>query len=957
MSRPPHHGPSTSRFTGDEGSPFTPYLAQEGPAQQFNNPFAFTPANLSEFLNPRSLRAYHQSGGTDDLEKGLRTDLVHGLDAGEGNLPPLSEATSNVPKSQASILSYLSTLHTPMDKDVENGTLLSPTHPFADRIRVFNDNRLPKKKGMSIWGFMWEAHKDPFILVLTGAAIVSLAFGIYESVAQKEHPDGKPTFDWVEGVAITAAVAIVVFVSACNDWHKERQSAKLRAQKEDRSAQVIRSGKIRDISVYDILVGDVVCINQGDLIPADGVIIECNEIECDESFSIDESHPVKKTAGKTVYDRIASNGGSVVGLETLDPFVISGTKVLEGTGTYLVTAVGANSTFGKTATDFGLELDKTPLQAKLEGFVGTMTNFGLGSAILFLLVLTFEFIGHCPPDTWSASTKVVIAYVATRMLREGNLVRTLHACQTIGNTTTICSGKTGTLTQNKMTVVAGIVGKEAPFADVAVAIGEIDKDAATTDITLSTLSEQAKELFRESVILNSTATDGENSGQFNGSKTDTALLSLIGDCIGTGGPLSVIRAKYNIVQTFSFGSARKCMGIVIKTPAGYRLYVKGASEILLGRCTNYVGNITGDLSTMELTMPDKAFYEQVISNYAQKSLRTIGLVYKDYAQWPPINIPTLGESMGVPVPKVAFDDIFFGMTIFAIVGIQDPLRLGVPEAVQWCKLAGVTVCMVTGDHVETAKAVARECGIYDGTSSSAYSVMDGPSFRRLHPEEIQDALENLRVLARASPEDKQMLVKALKDQGKVVAVTGDETNDGPALKMADVGFCMGIARTTYAKEASSLILMDSGFSSLVKALMWGRAINGAVQKFLQSQLTVNITAVIVTLVSSVLTAVQLLWVSLIMDTFAALALATDAPTPSISERPKAGLVSLRMWKSVIGQAIVQLAIILILNFEGARMFGYSTFEEYAQLRTMVFNTFVWMQIFNEQRLVSLPTLA
>lgn len=1006
----PSFAPTAPAAIEDEEDPFIPYPGQEALFQQSDNPFAFTRGHFSKYLNPKSLQAYYASGGTLGLEKGLQTDLVNGLDVREGNLirrVSFGEATSHVPRNKSrkySSVSYASTLpvapepslvkdgHAPssipaniaINHDVEKGTLPSPAHPFVDRIRVFNDNHLPKKKGKSIWDLAWDAYKDPFILVLTGAAVISLALGIYETISsQKEHPNGQTPVDWVEGVAIVVAITIVVVVSAGNDWQKERQFAKLNAKKEDRYVQLIRSGKTQDVSVYDILVGDVVCMNQGDLIPADGIIIESNEIKCDESSATGESDQMKKTAGKEVYDRITANGGSVVGLEKLDPFVISGAKVLEGTGRYLVTAVGVNSSFGKIMMDLRQESDKTPLQVKLEGFAGAITKFGLGSAILMLLVLTFEFIGHLSTDTRSASAKastfldilivavtvivvavpeglplavtLALAYATTRMLKDNNLVRVLRACETMGNATTVCSDKTGTLTQNKMTVVAGTVGKEAKFTDVA----SDDEKSASTNTVLSTFSEQAKELFRVSVVLNSTATDGENSGQFNGSKTETALLSLIGDYIGIGGPLSAIRAKYNTVQIFPFDSARKCMGIVIKTSTGYKLFVKGASEILLDKCTNHVGNTTGELSTVELTTEDKVFYKHVISSYAQKSLRTIGLVYKEYAQWPPIGVPILEESIGAPISKVAFDDIFFDMTLFAIVGIQDPLRPGVPEAVQQCNLAGVTVRMVTGDNVETAKAIARECGIYNETHSSPYSVMEGPSFRRLPYEEMRVAVRSLCVLARSSPDDKRMLVKALKDQDEIVAVTGDGTNDGPALKMADVGFSMGIAGTEVAKEASSIILMDDNFSSIVKALMWGRAVNDAVQKFLQFQLTVNITAVILTFVSavsssdmtSVLTAVQLLWVNLIMDTFAALALATDAPTSSILNRlptsRKAGLVSLRMWKMIIGQAILQLGITFMLHFGGAKIFGYTTSEEHAQLRTMVFNTFVWMQIFNE----------
>jgi len=870
------------------------------------------------------------------------------------------------------------------------GSLPPPANPFVDRIRVFSQNRLPKKKGKSIWDLAWDAYQDPFILVLTGAAVISLALGIYETISTKQHdPTGVTPVDWVEGVAIVVAIVIVVVVSAGNDWQKERQFAKLNAKKEDRYIQVVRSGKTQDISVYDILVGDVVCINQGDLIPADGIIIESNEVKCDESSATGESDQMKKTAGQEVYDRIVANGGSIAGLEKLDPFIISGAKVLEGTGRYLVTAVGPNSSFGKIMMDLRQESDKTPLQVKLEAFAGGITKFGLGSAVLLLLVLTFKFIAGLADNNDAPSVKastfldilivavtiivvavpeglplavtLALAYATTRMLKDNNLVRVLRACETMGNATTVCSDKTGTLTQNKMTVVAGIVGKNTKFADIDMETGDVgttDK-LASTRTALAGFSDKVKELFRASVVLNSTATDGESSGEFNGSKTETALLSLIGDYIGIGGPLSAVRAQYSIMQIFPFDSARKCMGIVVKTSSGYRLLVKGASEILLDKCQSYITNVTGDISTEDLMLDDKMYFDEVITSYARRSLRTIGLVYKDYSQWPPVGVSILEESKLSTLPKVAFEDIFFDMILFGIVGIQDPLRPGVPDAVRQCHMAGVTVRMVTGDNLETAKAIARECGIYDDSHTSEYSVMEGPKFRRLPQEEMRIAVRSLRVLGRSSPEDKRILVKALKDQDEIVAVTGDGTNDGPALKMADVGFSMGIAGTEVAKEASSIILMDDNFSSIVKALMWGRAVNDAVQKFLQFQLTVNITAVVLTFVSavsssdmkSVLTAVQLLWVNLIMDTFAALALATDAPTPAILNRlptsRKAGLVSLRMWKMIIGQAILQLGVTFMLHFGGAKIFGYTTTDEHNQLRTMVFNTFVWMQIFNE----------
>jgi P-type Ca2+ transporter type 2C len=304
-----------------------------------------------------------------------------------------------------------------------------------------------------------------------------------------------------------------------------------------------------------------------------------------------------------------------------------------------------------------------------------------------------------------------------------------------------------------------------------------------------------------------------------------------------------------------------------------------------------------------------------------------------------------------------FDDLFHDMVWAGVVGIHDPLREGVVEAVAQCKQSGVVVRMVTGDNISTARAIATDCGIM----TEGAVVMEGPKFRQLSDEEMDQVLPNLRVLARSSPEDKRILVGRLKHLGETVAVTGDGTNDGPALKMADVGFSMGIAGTEVAKEASSIILLDDNFSSTITALMWGRAVNDAVKKFLQFQITVNITAVILTFVSavsnpdyhSVLTAVQLLWVNLIMDTLAALALATDAPTKKILDRPpqpkSAPLITINMWKMITLQAVYQLVVTFVLYFAGYEILGYSRddSEQVKQLATMVFNTFVWMQIFNQ----------
>ncbi|KAF5982581.1 Ca2+-transporting ATPase [Fusarium coicis] len=544
------------------------------------------------------------------------------------------------------------------------------------------------------------------------------------------------------------------------------------------------------------------------------------------------------------------------------------------------------------------------------------------------------------------------------MLRDNNLVRILKACETMGNATTVCSDKTGTLTQNKMTVVAATIGKTTSFGganlpmDKSLSIGR--KALTVPNIPdadfVNGLSQQVKTLLIQSNVLNSTAFEGDQDGQktFVGSKTEVALLTYCRDHLGAG-PIQEIRSSANIVQTVPFDSKNKYSAVIVKLPNGkYRAYAKGVSEILLEQCTKCLGNVSeGGTMSVPLTEADRDMIGMIISSYAGQTLQTIGLSYRDFESWPPEGAVSPENPLNAD-----FNAVYQGMTLIGIYGIKDPLRPTVISALEDCRRAGVFVRMVTGDNIQTASAIASECGIFRPHEGGI--AMEGPEFRRLPPEELKQKVRYLQVLARSSPEDKRILVRTLKDLGETVAVTGDGTNDAPALKMADIGFSMGIAGTEVAKEASSIILLDDNFASIVKGLIWGRAVNDSVKKFLQFQLTVNITAVVLTFVSavasskqeSVLNAVQLLWANLIMDTFAALALATDPPTRSVldrkPDRKSAPLITLRMAKMIIGQAICQLTITFVLNFGGKALLGWygDSERDTKQLKTLVFNTFV-----------------
>ena len=828
-----------------------------------NNKFAFTPGQLNKMINPKSLEAFYALGGLAGLEKGLRTNRQSGLSVDEAGLDGTISFDEAI--RAGSVEKELG----PVKRTNTSGTMISPAeltnNSFSDRKHIFKDNRLPQKKAKTIWELAWIAYNDKVLILLSVAAVISLALGIYQSVRPRPG-ETEANVEWVEGVAIVVAILIVVTVGAANDWQKERQFVKLNRKKEERFVKVIRSGKSQEISVYDVLVGDLMHLEPGDLISVDGIYIEGHNLKCDESSATGESDIIKKAPADQVFRAIENHEP----LGKMDPFILSGGKVTEGVGTFLVTSVGIYSSYGKTMMSLQDEGQTTPLQSKLNVLAEYIAKLGLAAGLLLFIVLFIKFLAQlnsiqggadakgqqflqifivavtvvvvAVPEGLPLAVTLALAFATTRMLRDNNLVRVLRACETMGNATTVCSDKTGTLTQNKMSVVAGTVGTSSRFSDaqtVTVAAGEKgDKEAempgdaqgvSSSEFT-STLSKEVKELLKDSIVLNSTAFEAEENGKviFVGSKTETALLNFANERLGIGS-IAQERSNADVAQMIPFDSGRKCMAVVIKMGNGnYRMLVKGASEILLGRCTKIIRDPTQGADETTLTSENVETLNAIIKNYASRSLRTIGLLYRDYDRWPPRGAPTQKDD-----PRLAdFDKIFKDMTFLGIVGIQDPLRPGVTEAVYKCQGAGVFVRMVTGDNLMTAKAIATECGIF----TAGGIAMEGPIFRRLTSKQMTQIIPRLQVLARSSPEDKRILVKQLRKLGETVAVTGDGTNDAPALKAADVGFSMGIAGTEVAKEASAIILMDDNFTSIVKAISWGRTVNDAVKKFLQVRL-------------------------------------------------------------------------------------------------------------------------
>ncbi|ODV62004.1 calcium-transporting ATPase PMC1 [Ascoidea rubescens DSM 1968] len=937
---------------------------------------------------------------------------------------------------------------------------------LKSRTKIYGKNKIPVTPPKSFFRLCLIALKDKIMIILTVAAIVSLALGLYETFGEKAELDanGKeiPRVAWVEGVAILVAVAIVVLVGAANDFQKEKQFAKLNAKKEDREIVVIRNANEICISIYDLLVGDLIKLETGDIVPADAVLVK-GSFEVDESNITGETDTIKKFPIDFTLQSYDDNyKGTNLDInhdnDIYDPFLISGTRILSGLGQGIVTSVGPNSINGKAMMSLKVEPDPTSLTVRLDSLATGINKFAIiAGSILFIVLLIkfgteltkggryYDYTGSekgtkvldsfitavalivvAVPEGLPLAVTVALAFATTRMAKDGNLVRILKACETMGGATAVCSDKTGTLTTNKMRVVRAILGslefnntgtnhsltddlldqkfknskKLSPVNETAFDIKEklsdSIKEKVLTNIALNSsafenMEEQeavvAKKVEKKkwySFSLFSPDFFGEGPRKrtehekFIGSKTETALMFMAQDILDMCGEknLDALRKHTNllhikrIVEVIPFESSRKWAGVVTENNNGlFTFYIKGASEIVFGKCGTYLNN---DNQRNVIDEEKKTLIFDKIEFYAKNALRTLVLAHKNYSSWPPkgdIFNEFIHSTNSAPLPKITIanqdvvkthlSDYQESLTLDSLVGIQDPLREGVADAVKLCENAGVTVRMVTGDNIITARSIALGCGILTPSQlSNPSACMEGPTFRNLSHAERRKVIPELKVLARSSPEDKKILVENLKAMREVVAVTGDGTNDAPALRLADVGFSMGVSGTEVAREASDIVLMTDDFSAIVKAIKWGRCVSISIKKFIQFQLTVNITAVVLTFVSavvsdegeSVLTAVQLLWVNLIMDTLAALALATDKPDDDILEsKPdgrKAPLIAVSTWKMILGQSCTQLIVTFILHFVAPKIFYGNrelTNHEHGQMASMTFNAFVWLQ--------------
>ncbi|KMT19120.1 hypothetical protein BVRB_1g015170 [Beta vulgaris subsp. vulgaris] len=796
------------------------------------------------------------------------------------------------------------------------------------RKEIYGVNRFIESPPKGFLVFVWEALQDMTLMILGVCAIVSLFVGILiEGWPKGAH----------DGLGIVASIFLVVFVTATSDYRQSLQFKDLDKEKKKITIQVTRDGCRQKLSIYDLLPGDIVHLAIGDQVPADGLFISGYSAIIDESSLTGESEPIH------------------VNLE--HPFLCSGTKVQDGSLKMLVTTVGMRTQWGKLMATLSEEGDdETPLQVKLNGVATVIGKIGLFFAVVTFAVMVQGLFSRKLQDgsTWSLSgddalqileffaiavTIVVVAvpeglplavtlslaFAMKKMMNDKALVRHLAACETMGSATTICSDKTGTLTTNHMTVVkAHICGKT------------VEANNFKESLTTSNIPDFARKVLLESIFNN---TGGEvviaknNKTEILGSPTETAILEF---GLSIGGDFMTEREASKIVKVEPFNSSKKRMGVILEIPnGGLRAHCKGASEIILAACDRVI-----DANGVVVSL-DKSSVEHLnatIEEFANDALRTLCLAYQD-----------LGDSYSAD-SSIPSD----GYTCIGIVGIKDPVRPGVKESVAICRSAGIIVRMVTGDNINTAKAIARECGILtkDGIA------IEGPEFREKSEEELTELIPKIQVMARSSPMDKHTLVRHLRTTlQEVVAVTGDGTNDAPALHEADIGLAMGIAGTEVAKESADVIILDDNFSTIVTVARWGRSVYTNIQKFVQFQLTVNIVALIVNFSSvcltgsAPLTAVQLLWVNMIMDTLGALALATEPPSDELMKRQPVGrkgsIISNVMWRNILGQSIYQFVVIWYLQSRGIEAFGLSGPGSELTLNTIIFNSFVFCQVFNE----------
>ncbi len=726
-------------------------------------------------------------------------------------------------------------------------------------------NVLTPPRKQSLFSRFFEKFKDPLIIILLIAGVLSVGISCYEYYGL-----GHDAGVFFEPAGIFMAILLATGLAFVFELKADREFELLNRVNDDEPVQVIRNGHPAQVPRKDVVVGDVVIINTGNEIPADGRLLEAVSLNIDESTLTGE--PVcHKTTDPGQFDPEATFPSD---------HAMRGTKVMEGHGLMEVTAVGDHTENGKVFTAAQIDNSvKTPLNEQLDGLGRLITRISYGVAAVIILGRMAMYLLNTPDFEWMSflafmlqtlmvavalvvvsvpeglpmAVTLSLAYSMRRMLRTNNLVRKMHACETMGATTVICTDKTGTLTQNRMQVY------KADF-----------------------FGEPSDSVLYEGIAANSTA-QLDLAGprpQVLGNPTEGALLLWLCE---RGADYQKLRENAVTIEELPFTTERKYMATVVKSATGKTLmYVKGAPEIVFGMCADSAGVTKKEIDARLL-------------EYQNQAMRTLGFAYCELKP----GDPTIADG------RVVADKL----TFLGIVAISDPVRADVPAAVHEVLDAGINVKIVTGDTPGTAKEIGRQIGLWNDAVDGADNIITGPEFDALSDGQLRQRVGELKIIARARPLDKKRLVEALQADNEVVAVTGDGTNDAPALKAAQVGLSMGDG-TSVAKEASDITIVDNSFSSIGQAVMWGRSLYQNIQRFILFQMTVNVVACLIVMagafmgLQSPLTVTQMLWVNLIMDTFAAMALASLPPSRSVmKDKPRsrsAFIVSRPMWKSIVG---------------------------------------------------------
>lgn len=790
-----------------------------------------------------------------------------------------------------------------MNENHLNG--LTDQEVIASR-QKYGENLLTPPKRPSIWKLYLEKFQDPVIRVLLVAAVFSLIISIIEN-------------EYAETIGIFFAIFLATGIGFYFEYDANKKFDLLNAVGEETPVTVIRNGKVKEIPRKEIVVGDIVILNTGDEIPADGTLVEAVSLQVNEANLTGELM-VNKTTDPEHFDDEATYPSNAV---------MRGTTVTDGHGTMRVDRVGDATEIGKVARQSTEQSDeKTPLNIQLEKLANLIGKVGFTIAILTFVIFTgkdlYAYFTANTVETWEqwlevaqivlkyfmmAVTLIVVAVPEglpmsvtlslalnmRRMLKTNNLVRKMHACETMGAITVICTDKTGTLTQNLMQVHEAQVDESNP------------------------------ELVAESIAVNSTAfleekAEGEKPSGV-GNPTEVALLLWLN---GKGANYISLRENAHTVNQLTFSTERKYMATLVDSPVMNKrvLYIKGAPEIVMSKCS---------LSDDKI----KAYNEQLLA-YQNKAMRTLGLAYR-----------IIPEGKSEDCAELVAEG---GMTFLGIFAISDPIRPDVPDAVKKCQSAGIGVKIVTGDTPGTATEIARQIGLWTENDTERNRIT-GTDFAALSDEEALERVLDIKVMSRARPMDKQRLVQLLQQKGAVVAVTGDGTNDAPALNHAQVGLSMGTG-TSVAKEASDITLLDDSFHSIATAVMWGRSLYKNIQRFIVFQLTINVVALLSVLLGAFfgsalpLTVTQMLWVNLIMDTFAAMALASISPSMDVmNEKPRKRtdfIISKAMQKNIFGTGICFLIVLMGLM---AYMNNSATGMDVHNL-TIFFTVFVMLQFWN-----------